>query len=339
MKICVISTTVLPCPPPGYSGLEMVAWQQANELAKLGHQVLLVAPQGSVAPDGVELHQTTLREHESQAYSGYWNRLLEYDAIIDNSWEKWSYVLKMEGRLAAPILGVLHAPAHTMYNSAPPVQYPCLVSISNDQGVAASECWGVSTRTAYNGIDLDFYKPSSEPRIDNLLFLARISKIKGPHIAIDVARKCRMPLDVVGDDTLTQEPQYKQQVYSKCTHNIVYHGGKNREECVRFFNTRSCLLHMNLHFREPFGLAPVEAQACGMPVIAFDNGAMREVLNGAETAFLVKTQEEVEMIVNNKAYLQIDPARCREWASQFSVQNMAKRYESLIIEAIETGGW
>lgn len=338
MKICIISTTVLSCPPPGYSGLEMIAWQQAKCLAKLGHQVLLVAPRGSVSVDGVEFHETTLREPERQAYSGYWERLLKYDVIIDHSWEKWSYILKMEEKLKSPILGVIHAPAHTMYKYPPPVQYPCIVSISNDQGIDASECWGVATRTAYNGIDLDMYVSYNHKRCENLLFLARISKIKGPHIAIDVARKCRMPLDVVGDDTLTQDPLYKQQVYSKCTNNIVYHGGKNRDECVHFFNTRSCLLHMNLHFREPFGLAPVEAQACGMPVIAFDNGAMREVLCPS-SSFLVKTQEEVEQIVKEKDYKRINPKSCIEWASQFSTLRMAKRYEELAIEAIETGGW
>lgn len=338
MKICIISTTVLACPPPGYSGLEMIAWQQAKELSKLGHKILLIAPKGSVTLEGVNTHDTTLGEPEMQAYSGYWNRLQEYDVIIDNSWEKWSYMLKIEGKLKAPVLGVIHAPASTMYRTPPPVQYPCIVSISKDQGTEASECWGVPTRTAYNGIDLDFYKPYEVSKKENLLFLARISKIKGPHIAIDVARRCRMPLDVVGDDTMTQDPQYKQHIYSKCTNNIVYHGGKNRDECVQFFNTRSCLLHMNMHFREPFGLAPVEAQACGMPVIAFDNGAMREVLS-KETAFLVKSQDEVETIVKEKAYKAIKPEKCIEWARQFSTQVMAKRYEELAVEAIETGGW
>ena len=47
-------------------------------------------------------------------------------------------------------------------------------------------------------------------------------------------------------------------------------------------------------YREPFGLAPVEAQLCGMPVIAWDNGAMRETIKHGETGFLVKTQQEME---------------------------------------------
>lgn len=115
LKICVVSTTVIPCPPPGYSGLEMITWQLANGLTELGHDVLLVAPKESKSK--AELHGTTLGESEQQAYSGYWQRLDKYDVIIDHSWEKWSYILKMEGKLDKPILGVCHAPIHTMYLS------------------------------------------------------------------------------------------------------------------------------------------------------------------------------------------------------------------------------
>ena len=119
MKICVVSSTVLPClplddPRNGYNGLEQVVWSTAAGLARRGHEVLLVAPIGSVAPPGVSLHGTTLGESEESAYNGYWQRLLEYQVIIDSSWSKWSYILKIEGRLKAPILGVLHAPVVEM---------------------------------------------------------------------------------------------------------------------------------------------------------------------------------------------------------------------------------
>lgn len=340
MKIAVISTTILTCPPAGYAGLEMLAWQQAAGLAQRGHTVLLVAPKGSTAPEGVELHGTTLGESEMQAYSGYWQRLKDQSAIIDNSWQKWAYILKAEGQLKAPVLGVLHAPADTMYRSPPPVLQPCLVAISKDQAHHASEIWGVSTRVAYNGVDLNFYKaPTNIERLDRYLFLARMSRIKGPHIAVDVARKLRVQLDLVGDDKITGEPDYAQRLMALAKNNIVYYGGKNRDECVKFFSTRKALLHMNLHFREPFGLAPVEAQACGLPVIAFDNGAMRETVSHGKTGFLVKTQDEVESLVKSNAVASIKPEDCVEWAKQFSMDRMVETYEQLIIEALETGGW
>ena len=125
LKICVISTTILPCPPVGYSGLEMIAWQIAEGLQAKGHDVTLVAPHGSKT--NCTLHETTLNEPERAAYSGYRAKLPQFDVIIDHSWEKWSYILKAEGGLSSPILGVLHAPVNTMYMSPPPVASPSLV--------------------------------------------------------------------------------------------------------------------------------------------------------------------------------------------------------------------
>lgn len=341
LKIAVISTTILTAPPPGYSGLEMVAWLQATGLAKKGHDVVFVSPKGSTVPEGMHLHETTLGESEGQAYSGYKEFLPDCDVIIDHSWQKFSYLSKIKEEIKAPILGVLHAPADSMYQSAPPVTYPCMVAISKDQASVAEGLWGVSIRVCYNGIDLDFYKPQAIERGSRYLFLARLSKVKGPHIACSVSRRTRVRLDVVGDDRLTDDAEYAQRVYSmaKANPNIAYIGGVDRAKTVEYYSTRKALLHMNQFYREPFGLAPVEAQACGMPVIAFDNGAMRETISDKETGFLVKSEDEVVDILKDELVDTLKPDRCREWASQFSVPIMVDKIEELAKEAIETGGW
>ena len=339
MKIVVINTTVMASPPTGYSGLEMIAYLQARELGKLGHQVLFVSPVGSDEPKNVELHGTTVREPEAKAYYGYRERLKEYDVVIDNSWEKWAYLEKINHDLKVPVLGVLHAPPHTMYKTPPPVDLPCLVAISKDQRKAASEAWGVPSRVAYNGIDVDSYPMNGEDRSNRYLFLGRMSRIKGAHIAVDLARRCRFGLDLVGDDKLTGEPAYAHRLMRLATNGIKYHGGVSRDSTVAFFQKGKALLHMNQIYREPFGMAPVEAQLCGMPVITFDNGAMRETVNDKKTGFIVSDIDEVEGLVNLDAVSEIRPSDCREWASQFSAEAMGKRYEELCKEAIETGGW
>jgi len=335
MNICVISTSIFPCPPPGYSGLEMLAYQQAEGLARRGHRVLLVAPKESKPPLGVVLHGTKLGEDEGSMYSGYWQRISHYDAIIDNSWMKYSYLLKAEGRLKAPVLGVLHAPVHTMYQTPPPVEKPCLVAISKDQGIAVSEFLDCEARVCYNGIDPEFYRNrSGRKRNGRYLFLARMSKIKGPDIAVDLAQRLKFGLDLVGDDAHTQEPEYRDKIKAVSENGIAYVGPQTREQCVGWFTANKALLHMNLRFREPFGLAPIEAMACGMPVIAFRNGAMSETVKHGETGFLVYTRDEVEEIIKADAVSTISPERCRDWAMQFTVDRMIARWEELISEAI-----
>lgn len=341
LRIMVISTNIFPCPPPAYSGLEMIAYLQAKELANRGHSVLLVAPKESQPPEGVSLWPTTMGESESLSFNfGYHEAIPQQDVIIDNSWEKWSYMSKINERTSIPILGVCHAPCHTTYQTPPPVLHPCFVCISKDHSVGAMEAWGIPARTAYDGVDVDFYKaPPGVQRNGRYLFLARMSKIKGPQIAVDMARKLRVGLDLVGDDKFTNETELAHRLIAQSVNNITYHGGVNREKCVEFFSKGKALLHMNLLFREPFGLAPVEAQLCGMPVIAWDNGAMRETIKHGETGFLVKSQEEAEELIKTDAVSSIKPERCREWAMQFSVKAMGDKYEELICEAMDTGGW
>lgn len=300
---------------------------------------MLVAPKESKT-DAL-LHGTTLGEGEKQAYSGYWAKLPNFDVVIDHSWEKWAYMLKVEGVLKAPVLGVLHAPVNTMYNSPPPIEKPCLVCISEDQASGCREHLKREARVAYNGVDVDFYKNEGKKRNDRYLFLARMSTIKGPQIAQQCAVKCGVGLDMVGDDKFTGEPQLALELKSNCALNprLRYVGPQNRSECAAWFNTNKALLHPNKVFREPFGLAPVEAQLCGMPVIAWDNGAMRETVKHGETGFLVKSEAEIEELIKSDAVSGLNRNNCREWASQFSYNRMIAQYENLCKEAIETGGW
>ena len=340
MKVVVISTTIFDLPISGYGGLEQIAYLQAAGLAKRGHQVLLVAPSGSTPPEGVELHGTTRGESEMQAYSGYWQRLLDYDAICDHSWQKCSVLLKQEGRLKAPSLLWLHAPVETMMMSPPPVSKPCLVAISRDQAGAVAGHLGLNAKVCYNGVDVDFYKPTSTKRTDRYLFLARMSKLKGPHVAASAAKRCGVPIDLVGDDKLVEDPGYVALVKSMCEGSqVVYHGGKSRVECAGFFASAKAMLHCNSVFREPFGLAPVESQLSGCPVVASDYGAMRETVKDGETGFLYRTFDELCDIVLSNKVASIKPEACREWASQFSTHKFVQRTEDLLIEAIDTGGW
>lgn len=343
LKICVISTTILPClsqKEGGYGGLEYVAWTHADGLAKRGHEVLLIAPIGSVAPEGVELHGTTLREGEQQAYFGYKDRLKNYDIILDHSWNKFSVMSKINNEIKNSPLIWLHAPANTMFNDPPPLAFPNIVAISKDMQAQVHEIWGVNSRVCYHGIDFDFYKPTlSNKRNDRWLFLARFSKIKGAHIAVDLARQLRFGLDLVGDDKITGEPEYVQRIMAQSTHNIKYVGPQTRQQCVEWFSNSHAMLHMNKLFREPFGLAPLEAQACGLPVIAFDNGAMRETIKNGKTGFIVKHEDEVKDLIKTNAISSIYRTDCIEWAKQFSIEKSIDKVEELITEVLSTGGW
>lgn len=360
MRIAVISTPIFKIGVPGdnlgviplsgYAGLEVVAYHCAKGLANLGHQVALIAPDGSECP-GVQVIGCgpAGRIDEAQSYSGikgtpyngFWNHLLNFDCIIDHTWTKQAALLKMEGRLKCPILAVCHAPINTMYKELPPKGVMDFVCISEDQGNHFRALYSRDCRVCLNGVDLDYYKPLNIPRTNRFLFLARFSTIKGPQLCIEACKNAEAELDMIGDVTITHEPELiafcKAQADGK---KIKIVGNQPRGSCVYHFSKGHALIHAARDFREPFGLAPVEAMACGSPVICFDNGALRETVIHKKTGWIAKDMKAfVEHIKEAKDGISEEMRKnCREQASKFSVKKMSIRYAQLCEEAVG-GTW
>jgi glycosyltransferase involved in cell wall biosynthesis len=90
-------------------------------------------------------------------------------------------------------------------------------------------------------------------------------------------------------------------------------------------------LVLPLEVDETFGLAMLEAMACGTPVLAYARGAVPEVVVHGETGFAVHTYEELRGCLPRLAGL--DPHRCRDHvARHFSRDRMVAAYLKLYDE-------
>lgn len=338
MKILVINTSIFTVPLTGYGGLEQVAWDCADGLGKLGHRVSLISPLGSTPPTNGTLLPTTPGEQEKETWLKYRERFKDYDAIIDHSWSKASYISRMGG-LAVPVLGVCHAPGATMYAISPRIAKPCFVGLSEDHAAACTEHWKIKVEVCYNGVNPDSY-PMQRSLYDRYLFCARFSTIKGPDIALGACQRAGVPLDLVGDDKITNEPWYSDTIKNLCDGTrFRYVGPQTRKEVVSWYSKAKALLHPIQRYREPFGLTIIEAALCGCPVIAWDNGSMRELILPGETGFLVKSIDEMADLIRTDAVSAIKPETCRMQGLKFSVEKMARRYEVLAKQAVKEGGW
>jgi glycosyltransferase involved in cell wall biosynthesis len=179
------------------------------------------------------------------------------------------------------------------------------------------------------------------PRSDRFLFLARFSSIKGPLEVIQACKNSNAELDLVGDTSITNEPDLIRRCQEMADgKQIKIIGNQSRSETIHWYSQAKAMLHGNIRFREPYGLAPVEAMLCGIPCLCFDNGALRETVKHGETGLVCKSVEEFNRAVAEFDRNKFAPADAiRNWAIQFSVENMVERYESLCSEAIQTGGW
>jgi glycosyltransferase involved in cell wall biosynthesis len=345
MKILIISTPFIPCPPPTYGGLELITYNLGVALSKRGHEVAIACPTESKLPDTIKhidigrvkytVHQDWLNAEEN-AYKIWKEHAKDYDIIHGHNWFGHEYLYKVDN----PKVKVIHTHhGHINWQSPPPVQYPNLCAISDFMAKEYSKKLGVNVRRVYNGIDLDLY-PYSEEYGDRLLFVGRFTSFKGVHVAIDAAKRLRMPIDVVGGSMFVEDQSYAQRI-------IDQHDGKMvrvfpdapHQIKLKLLQTCKALLMPSM-MSEPFGLTAVEAMACGKAVVALDDGALKEVVEHGVTGFVVKNPDEMVEVIKSGEIDKIDPKACRKRVEElFTKEKMALEYEKLFKDILDGREW
>jgi glycosyltransferase involved in cell wall biosynthesis len=142
-------------------------------------------------------------------------------------------------------------------------------------------------RIVHPGVDLFRFRPG--PNLDGAeaLYLGAIVGWKRPDLALEIAsragralprfrlRVAGAPLDEAGAVLLTKLQRRAERPDLR-SHVLLQGAARDSAEVLR---RASCLLHCA--DREPFGLALVEALACGVPVVAPDAGGPREIVDSS----------------------------------------------------------
>ena len=108
---------------------------------------------------------------------------------------------------------------------------------------------------------------------------------KGPHRAIAAARAVDVPLVLAGVIQPGQQAFFDREVAPHIDGERVRFVGEVGGSTKRSLFARARGLLMPIRWNEPFGMVMVEALACGTPVIAFPEGAARELVVDGKTGF------------------------------------------------------
>jgi glycosyltransferase involved in cell wall biosynthesis len=343
LKIGLLSTRFFSLPPIGYSGIEQVVWDLACALDKLGHEVTLFAPQGSRASthgqlveigEAIQTPNINCLKAELEIYDYLREEIKNLDILHGHNWFGIEYLKKASNEKIL-VAHTHHNNNISWLNFYKPLFNLNLISISDwtkdvfaKQGFASCRC--------YNGINLDRYKFQTK-KDGRFMFIGRIIKAKGPHLAIKAAREAGVGLDIIGSTTFVNDKDYVREVTKLCDgKQIKFIGEVSHETKIKYLQSARGLL-IPSQFGEPFGLISVEAMACGTPPIALNDGALKEVIIDEETGFICDSIDQ--MVSRMKQVDFINLQACRKRAEQFSREKMAGEYVKLYLSIINGQEW
>jgi len=174
-------------------------------------------------------------------------------------------------------------------------------------------------------VDTDAYRPLDEPRADYYVTIARLVKYKHVDLAIEACRRLGRPLHVIGDGP-------ERAALEKRAGPTIRFLGRQPPSVVRGELARArALLYTGL---EGFGIASVEAQAMGCPVIAYGAGGVLDTLVDGVTGVLFEAQtvESLSAAMERAAQLRFDPHTLREHALKFSTACFKTRLNQFVEE-------
>jgi len=192
-------------------------------------------------------------------------------------------------------------------------------------------------RVVYNGVRLELYdfQPYAGPDAP-LVFLGRIEEIKGPHLAIEIARQAGRPLLIAGNIPAEHQGWFDRTVAPAIDGERVRYLGPVNDREKNALLGRAAALLMPVLWEEPFGIVMAEALACGTPVIGLARGAVAEVVDNGRTGFVCGSVDEMVAAVANLPT--IDRAACRKTAElRFSDRVLVDSFEAIYREMLAAG--
>jgi len=208
-----------------------------------------------------------------------------------------------------------------------------------DRFVAISECvksriadhYGRDASVVYPPVDLDFFTPDpAVPREDFALVAGAMVPYKRADLAIDAAKLSGRRLVVAG----TGSEEAALRARAKGAANIEFAGRTSDEELRSLYRRCRCLIFPG---EEDFGIVPVEAQACGAPVVAYAAGGALETLVEDETAVFFREQTPYSLLAACERLdgMIFSAPALRKNASRFSADRFLKGLRSEVASLLD----
>lgn len=176
----------------------------------------------------------------------------------------------------------------------------------------------------YPPVDVKIFKLEQDKE-DYYVTAGRLVPYKRFDIIINTFNENKRKIFIIGDGT------EKERLKNKSNSNIIFTGYLDSFQINNLISKAKCFIHAGV---EDFGIAPIEAQACGTPVIAFGKGGVLETVINGKTGLFFNEQSvsSLEKAVQTFETIKFDPIIIRENALRFSTERFEKEINEFVEE-------
>jgi glycosyltransferase involved in cell wall biosynthesis len=193
--------------------------------------------------------------------------------------------------------------------------------------------YGREARVLPPPVDADFFSPAATEGESAgteggpyVLAVAALARYKRLDLAIEACRRLGLELRVVG--TGPEWSTLKRLAGS----GVRFLGRVDRERLRSLYRGALCLVQPGI---EDFGIAPVEALACGTPVVALGRGGVLDVVEDGVHGVLYQEQESASAVaeaIDSRRRIRFNPLDLRRRAEAFSIMRFNERLKSILAE-------
>jgi glycosyltransferase involved in cell wall biosynthesis len=332
MRIALIAPPFIPVPPAAYGGTELFVATLAEGLVGRGHDVTVFANGEStvratvrwtfprkdwpqVPGDGGDL-----KNLDHSAWAVQEARSGGFDVVHVND----ALAVPLSRFLSTPVVHTMHHP-HEAVLSSLYARHPWVHYVAISEAQRALE---TMPRLAmiHHGLRLEDYR-FEQRKQPYLAFLGRMAPVKGPHLAIEVARRSGIPLKLAGEIQPIFRGYWDATIAPHVDGRQVEFLGEASPAVKNELLANASALLFPIEWNEPFGLVMIEAMACGTPVLALPGGSVREIVADGVSGWVCENPTEM---AQRAVDLRIPPESCRRYVEQhFSSERMSRGYENL----------
>ena len=205
--------------------------------------------------------------------------------------------------------------------------------------------YGRNSFVSYLGVDTEIFKPIGIPKDDFVLSVGSLAPRKGVDFIVSslgtIHSKIRPKLIVVSNAVDIHLKNSLEQFAQEIGVDLRIERSIANDELVSLYNRAKLVLYAP--YLEPFGLVPLEAMACGTPVVAVREGGVRESVMHNKTGILTQRDENtfaeavVELLSNDEKMRDMSQKAIECIEEYWTVEKAGKRLMQHITRVLDEG--